>query len=141
MRKILLTVCIIALVVLLLSAVSGKFSAPAEGAPQITSVSEAAFSMRSGGSEDATRRLVGSFTDGSGVKYNFNGYGGVKRIAQNLSGTNGSYSLLQSPDGAAILDMSIDGQQAIYSFAVTSAEGQFTLTDAKGVARIFTPVE
>ena len=140
MRKVLLPICIIALVVLLLSAVSGKIGKGAEGAPQITSVSEAAFSMRSTGAEDATSRLVGSFTDEHGEKFNFSGKGEVKKIAQNLSSVNGSYTLLQSADGAAILDMSMDGKQALYTFALSSPEGHFTLTDASGATETFTPV-
>ena len=140
MKKIFLTICIVALLALVLSAVAGRTPAPAEGAPQITSVSEAAFSMRSTGSENATSRLVGSFTDEHGEKYNFSGFGQVKRIAQNLSSVEGTYTLLQSADGAAILDMSVNGEQAIYSFAITSPEGQFTLTDVNGATETFTPV-
>ena len=140
MRKVLLLICIVALGALLLSAVTGKTAAPAEGAPQITSVSEAAFSMRSSGSENATSRLVGSFTDSHGEKYSFDGAGGVKRVAQNLSSVSGSYVLLQSAGGAAILDLSIDGREAIYSFAISSPEGHFTLTDADGATETFTPV-
>ena len=141
MKKIFLTICIVALLALVLSAVAGRTPAPAEGAPQITSVSEAAFSMRSTGSENATSRLVGSFTDSHGEKYNFSGYGEVKRIAQNLSSVDGSYTLLQSADGAAILDMSLDGRQSIYSFNLASPEGHFTLTDSSGATETFTPIE
>ena len=145
MRKVLLSICVIALAVLVLAAVAGKTKAPAEAVsagdgPRFTSVSEAAFSMRSTGSENATSRLVGSFLDEHGEKYVFNGFGEVKRVAQNLSSVTGSYTLLQSADGAAILDMTVNGEQAIYSFAITSPEGQFTLTDANGGTEIFTPV-
>ena len=113
----------------------------APDAPRITSVSEAAFSMRSTGAQDATSRLVGSYTNDRGEKFNFSGSGEVRRVAQNLSSVDGSYSLLQSADGAAILDMSFDGRQALYTFALASPEGQFTLTDADGVTQTLTPVE
>ena len=146
MRKVLLSICIIALAVLVLTAVTGKSKAPAPAAPagdapRFSSVSEAAFSMRSTGSQDATTRLVGSFTDSHGEKYNFSGYGEVKRIAQNLSSVEGNYTLLQSADGAAILDMSLDGKEAIYSFNLASPEGHFTLTDSSGATETFTPIE
>ena len=141
MRKVFLSICIIALLALVLSAVAGRTSAPAEDAPRITSVSEAAFSMRSTGAQDATSRLVGSYTNDRGEKFNFSGSGEVRRVAQNLSSVDGSYSLLQSADGAAILDMSFDGRQALYTFALASPEGQFTLTDADGATQTLTPVE
>ena len=140
MKKIFLTICIVALLALVLSAVAGRTPAPAEGAPRITSVSEAAFSMRSNGSENATSRLVGNFVDEQGEKYVFNGFGEVRRVAQNLSSVTGSYTLLQSADGAAILDMTVDGEQAIYAFSISSPEGHFTLTDAAGAPETFTPV-
>ena len=111
MRKLLISICIVALAALLISTVGGKSkSAAAADVPQITSVSQAAFSMRSTGAEDATSRLVGSYAGEHGEKLSFNGDGEVKRIAQNLSSKAGSYTLLQSSDGASILDMDLDGQ-------------------------------
>ena len=140
MRKVFLSICIIALLALVLSAVAGRTQAPAGDAPRITSVSEAAFSMRSTGAQDATSRLVGSFLDEHGEKFNFSGSGEVRRVAQNLSSVDGSYSLLQSADGAAILDMEVGGDQAIYSFRLASPEGHFTLTDSSGATETFSPV-
>ena len=140
MRKLLLLICSVALVALVLSAVGGKTAAPAGDEPKFSTVSEAAFSMRRAGAEDATSRLVGSFVGEHGEKLNFNGSGEVRRVMQNLSSVTGSYSLLQSADGAAILDMNLNSGEGLYSFAVTSPEGQITLTDADGSAHVFNPV-
>ena len=67
MRRILLAVCIVALLALVLNAVGGKDSraAQAPDGSAFTTVSEAVFSLRSSGSEDATSYLIGSFTGNS----------------------------------------------------------------------------
>ena len=140
MKKLLLLICIVALAAVLLSAVGGKKQASADGEPRFTTVSEAAFSMRSSGSVDATSRLVGSYAGEHGEKLIFNGAGEVKRVLQNLSSVTGTYSLLQSTDGAAILDLDIAGDQRLYSFRLTSSDGAFTLTDPDGATRSYTPV-
>lgn len=139
MKRILLPVFIIALAVLLISAISGK-GKPAEDAPRIVTVSEAAFSMRSTGAEDATSFLVGSFAGEHGEKLMFSGAGEVKRVLQNLSSVTGSYSLLQSADGAVILSLDIAGAEKLYAFSLASPEGQFTIRDADGNTETFTPV-
>ena len=141
MRKLLLPICIVLLAALLLPVIAGKAKSAgsAAEAPQITTVSQAAFSMRSSGAEDATSRLVGCYTGEHGEKLNFDGDGEVRRIGQNLSAVEGSYTLLQSSDGASILDMDLGGQK-LYSFAFTSQEGAFTLTDTEGGTETFTPV-
>lgn len=139
MKRILLPVFIIALAVLLISAISGK-GKPAEDAPRIVTVSEAAFSMRSTGAEDATSFLVGSFAGEHGEKLMFSGAGEVKRVLQNLSSVTGSYSLLQSADGAVILSLDIAGAEKLYAFTLASPEGQFTIRDADGNTETFTPV-
>ena len=139
MKRFFLPVFIIALAVLLISAISGK-GKPTEEAPRIVTVSEAAFSMRASGAEDATSFLVGSFTGEHGEKLVFNGAGEVKRVLQNLSTTTGSYALLQSADGASILELDIAGAAKLYAFSLTSPEGQFTIRDADGNAQTFTPI-
>ena len=68
MKKLLLPICIIALAALLLSAVNGKSPKSGDAAPKVTSVSEAAFSMRSSGSTDISSRLVGNFVSEHGEK-------------------------------------------------------------------------
>jgi len=140
MRKYLLPICIIALLALIFSAVGGK-GKPAEEAPRFSTVSEAAFSMRSSGAEDATSFLIGSFAGEHGEKLVFNGRGEVKRVMQNLSSMSGTYSLLQSTDGAVILDLDIAGSEKIYSFAIASPEGGFTVQDTDGKSETFMPVE
>ena len=140
MKKLLLPLCIVALVAVLLSAVNGKGKPEADGAPRFTTVSEAAFSMRSSGSEDATSFLVGSYTGERGEKLSFNGAGEVKRVLQNLSSVTGRYSLMQSADGAAILDLDIGGTEKLYAFVIAGPEGGFTITDADGNKESFTPV-
>lgn len=139
MRKLLLPICIVALVAVLLSGVSEK--QPTTGdAPRFTTVSEAAFSMRSSGSQDATSFLVGTYAGEHGEKLTFNGAGEVKRVLQNLSSTTGRYALLQSTDGAAILDLDVGGNEKLYAFVVAGPDGGFTITDADGNTESFTPV-
>ena len=140
MKRLLLPICIIALAIILFSAVGGK-GKTAEDAPRYTTVSEAAFSMRSSGSEDATSFLVGSFSGEHGEKLVFNGGGEVKRVLQNLSSVTGTYSLLQSADGASLLTLNIGGAEKIYAFTVASPDGGFTIRDADGSAETFTPVQ
>ena len=126
-----------------ISAFSGK-DKPAEAAeetPRFSTVSEAAFSMRSTGSEDATSFLIGSFAGEHGEKLVFNGKGEVKRVLQNLSSTNGTYSLLQSADGASLLNLSIGGAEKVYAFNIASPDGGFTVRDADGKTETFTPIQ
>ncbi len=139
MKRLLLPICIVALVAILLSAVGGKEKA-AKTEPRFSTVSEAAFSMRSSGAEDATSFLVGSFTGEHGEKLVFSGTGEVKRVMQNLSSVTGTYSLLQSTDGASILSLDIAGASKIYAFMLSSPDGAFTIRDADGNGETFTPV-
>ncbi len=139
MKKLLLPICIIALLALLLSAVKDKRS-PGGETPRFTSVSEAAFSMRNAGAEDATSYLVGNFTGEKGEKLCFSGDGDVKQVRQDLSSETGKCSLLQSPDGAAILQMEFSEKAQNYAFRVVSPDGQFILTDPQGATETFVPV-
>ena len=139
MKKLLLPICIIALVAVLLFAKGGK-QTTGEDAPRFTTVSEAAFSMRSSGSQNATSFLVGGYSGEYGEKLSFNGAGEVKRVMQNLSSVSGDYSLLQSADGAVILDLNIGGSAKLYTFAIASPEGGFIITDQDGNAETFLPV-
>ncbi len=143
MKRLLLPICIVALLALVISAFGGK-GKPAEkatDAPRFSTVSEAAFSMRSSGSEDATSFLIGTFAGEHGEKLVFNGAGDVKRVMQNLSSVAGTYSLLQSADGATILNLSIGGAEKIYAFTIASPDGGFTIRDADGNTETFTPVK
>ena len=140
MKKLLLPICIIALVAILITAIAGKGKTETD-APRFSTVSEAAFSMRSSGSEDATSFLVGTFSGERGEKLVFSGSGEVKRVLQNLSSTPGTYSLLQSADGAALLELSIGNAEKIYSFTVASPEGGFIIRDTDGNEETFVPLE
>lgn len=142
MKKLLLPIIIIAFAAILITAVGGKGKrAAAAEAPRFSTVSEAAFSMRSSGSEDATSFLVGSFAGEHGEKLVFNGSGEVKRVLQNLSATTGSYSLMQSADGAALLELNIGNAEKIYAFTVAAPDGGFIIRDADGNSETFTPLE
>ena len=139
MKRLLLPICIIALAALLLSAL-GDRNKGGEEAPRFTTVSEAAFSMRLSGAEDATSYLVGSYAGEQGEKLCFSGDGEVRRVLQNLSAVEGGYSLLQSADGASILRLNYSDDAQIYAFRIVSPEGQFTLTDQQGKTETYTPV-
>lgn len=140
MRRIFLAVCIVAMLALVLKAVVGKGGSPAQDpdAAFIT-VSEAAYSLRSSGTEDATSFLIGNFT-GSSVKLCFDGAGAVKMIKQDFSTYRGSYSLQQSLSGAAILSMTIgEGKETLYTFEIASPEGGFILRNSAGTEWTFLP--
>ncbi len=141
MKRLLLPICVILLAIVLISAAGGKGKTAASDAPRFTTVSEAAFSMRSSGSEDASSFLVGSFAGEKGEKLVFNGSGEVKRVLQNLSSTTGTYSLLQSADGASLLTLNIGGAEKVYAFVIASPDGGFTIRDADGNAETFLPVQ
>lgn len=141
MKRLLLPICIVALAIVLITAAGGKGKTAAADEPRFSTVSEAAFSMRSSGSEDATSFLVGGFTGEKGEKLVFNGGGEVKRVLQNLSSATGTYSLLQSTDGASLLTLNIAGAEKVYAFVIASPDGGFTIRDADGNAETFTPVQ
>ena len=143
MRRLVLLICIIGLLALVLSAVGGKKTDAVQtpGAPAFTTVTEAAFSLRRSGAEDATSFLVGSFVgDQSSGKLVFDGAGSVRRIRNDLSYIPGSYTLMQSADGAAVLWMELDNDEALYSFSIASPAGGFTIRNADGETETYLPV-
>ena len=50
-------------------------------------------------------------------------------------------ALLQSSDGAALLELSIGNAEKIYSFTVASPEGGFIIRDTDGNEETFVPLE
>ena len=104
-------------------------------------LAEAAFSVRGENTTDATTFLVGKFSCEDGSKIVFDGRGGLRQISMNFEETEGSYTLTEAPDGAAVVRMDLGSGPALYSFRLTSPEGEFTLTDAANIAHVFTPVE
>lgn len=142
MRRILLVVCIVALLALVLHAVGGKDNATAQSAdaPAFLTVSEAAYSLRSSATQDATSFLVGSFRSANGVILSFDGAGAVKMIKQDYSTFRGRCSLQQSVNGAAILRMAFDEEtETMYTFEIASPEGGFTLRNSAGTEWTFLP--
>ena len=143
MRRLFLSICAIALLALLISTASGKKKdvPRAPDAPAFTSVTEASFSLRRTGAEDATSFLVGNFNGEQSGKLVFDGAGSVRRVRKDLSYVPGTYSLMQSEDGAAILWMELDGGAQLYTFSVASPEGGFILRDANGGEETFLPID
>ena len=142
MRRILLVVCIVALLALVLHAVGGKDSATAQSAdaPAFLTVSEAAYALRSSATQDATSFLVGRFRSANGIIMSFDGAGAVKMIKQDYSTFRGSYSLQQSVGGAAILRMAFDEEnETLYTFEIASPEGGFILRNSAGAMWTFFP--
>ena len=141
MRRLILPICVIALLAVILSAVNGKKPDAKQetDAPAYSSVTEAAFSLRKSGAEDATSFLVGNYMGERSGKMIFDGAGQVRQVRKDLSYIPGSYSLMQSADGAAILRMELDRGERLYSFSLASPEGGFTLRDADGVEETFMP--
>lgn len=138
MRKLVLAVCAVMLLVLIIS--GGNNQAGDKTAPEIMSVTEAAFSMRNSKCEDATSFLVGRFTNQNGKLLCFDGLGEVKEVATNLVTQIGRCSLTQSDDGAAVLRIEKDQNVRLYAFRIYAPEGGFVLTDSDGKTEIYTPM-
>ena len=141
MRRWILAICVIALLALVLSAVGGKGRDAEQepDAPAFQTVTEAAFSLRKSGAEDATSFLVGNYMGERSGKMVFDGAGQVRQIRKDLSYIPGSYSLMQSADGAVILRMELDRGERLYSFSLASPEGGFLLRDENGREETFLP--
>ena len=142
MRRLILPICVIALLALLISTASGKKKDAAQSpdAPAFTSVTEAAFSLRRTGAVDVTSFLVGKFSGERSGKMDFDGAGSVRQVRKDLSYIPGTYSLMQSEDGAAILRMELDAGELLYAFSIASPEGGFLLRDENGNEETFLPI-
>ena len=137
MRKILVYVVIL----VLCAAAVFQFAGSVQESPDGLTLAEATFSMRKEDTKDCTSFLVGRFISDDGIKYEFDGYGNITRFETNLTETKGTYSLMQAADGAAIVRMDLGNGPALYSFQLTSPDGEITLIDSANIAHVFTPVE
>ena len=137
MKRFLVIIVILVLCAAAVFQFGGRFQQSSDG----LTLAEAAFSVRTKETTDSTPFLVGRFLCDDGGRFVFDGSGSVTRYDVNLSETEGSYSLTQAEDGAAVVRMDLGSGPALYTFALVSPEGQFTLTDAANVAHTFTPVE
>lgn len=138
MKRLLLPACIIIIAIVLFSAAGN--SDRMRAVPDTISVSEAAYSVRTEPGETANSFLVGRFAGNQGTNLTFDGAGAVKQTMVNLDGVEGSYTLTQSRSGAALLQLALGDSAKMYSFELTSPEGDFRLTDADGNTEIFRPV-
>ena len=136
MKRLIVAVCAVMLVVLILFGGRRSGKSPA---PDILSVSEAAFSVRNSESRDATSALVGRYESTDGNRLNFDGAGEVNDIAVNLTMTTGRYSVLQTED-AAVLQMEFDGVVKLYSVTPASEHGGFILTGEDGSTATYYPI-
>lgn len=140
MKKLALPLCVI-IVAALLSVISGK-QATNNDAPQIRSVSEAAFSVRNSECTDATSFLVGKFSGDNGSKLTFTGDGYVTEVKQDFSAATGEYTLTQTEEGFSMLEIrDMSGEAHLFTFALVSPDGDFVLTDAAGVSVNFKPMQ
>lgn len=105
------------------------------------SVADAAFSLRTQSRADATGFLVGKFQSESGDRLIFDGRGGVKRVEQSYSETEGTCTLTQSADGSAVLCLTFGGTVTLATFRLVSESGAFSLTDAAGRTATFSPIQ
>lgn len=137
MKRLLWPICIVLIAIVLFSGFGGTDDVAFQDP---SSVSEAAFSMRTSGYEDVTSFLVGRFVGDGGTSLRFDGAGGVTETSASLDLREGTAILTQSKGGAALLQLSIGGTSQLYSFQLISAEGAFTLTDADGNSETFQPM-
>jgi hypothetical protein len=100
-------------------------------------LAEAAYSVRGAETTDATRFLVGKFLSSDGSKLIFDGFGGLRQITDDYALTDGSYSLTEAADGAAVVRIELGGAPSLYLFDLLSPDGSFSLTDAAGNAQTF----
>ena len=136
MKRLLWPICIVFVAIVLFSGFGGTD----DMAPQdLSSVSEAAFAMRTSDYEDVTSFLVGRFVGDQGSSLRFDGLGGFSETGANLDTRAGSVILTQSEGGATLLQLRIGDTVQLYSFQLISAEGAFTLTDANGNSETFQP--
>ena len=138
MRRLLLPVCIIFIAIVLFSVAGNPGGMKA--VPDAISVSEAAYSVRAESGETVNAFLVGRFAGNQGTNLSFDGVGAVKQTKSNLDSIDGSYTLTQSKSGAALLQLRFGDTVKMYSFELTSPEGNFRLTDADGNTEIFRPI-
>ncbi len=135
-KKLLCILLVAAAVIAAVAMVGGKSGDPAD-----ITVADAAFSLRTQSRADATGFLVGKFQSTDGTRLIFDGKGGVKRVDQSYAETDGTCTLTQSADGAAVLRLTLGDAVTLATFRLASEDGAFTLTDASGAAATYTPVQ
>ena len=108
---------------------------------ELRSVTQAAFSLRNTQTSDATAFLIGVFSGDNGTKLSFGGDGTLVLAKSWLEKNEGSYSLTQSSEGAAIICTEFDGESRLYAFTLLSEKGDFRLTDIEGNTVVYTPSE
>lgn len=137
MKRLFWPVCVVLVAIIVFSGFGGAGS---DGQAQDSfSVSEAAFAVRTSGSEDVTSFLVGRFQGDQGTSLRFDGVGGVWETGSNLVSREGSVTLSQSGNGATLLQLRFDGVSLLYTFRLESAAGDFSLTDVSGNCELFAP--
>lgn len=136
MKKLLCILLAAIAVVAAFAMVGGKSGDPAD-----ITVADAAFSLRTQSRADATGFLVGRFQSEDGSRLIFDGRGGVKRVDRSYAETDGTCTLTQSEDGAAVLRLTLGDVVTLATFRLVSGEGAFTLTDATGNTVTYTPVQ
>lgn len=141
MKKFAISLLAISMVVLLVFALNGGFD-DVGGNNNISGFNEAAFSLPASqsGATDATAFLVGEFDGSDGSHLSFDGKGSVKVTSAAGIVRSGKYTLLQQADYSAMIQLSFTEGSEIYSFALASASGDFTLTDANGNTVMYSPV-
>jgi len=137
MKKSLIFIIVVLIAIAAVVQLYGDFNSDADG----LTLAEATYSVRTLETTDSTPFLVGKFLSEDGSRLVFDGAGGVRRIAQNLTETEGSYSLTQAKDGAAVISLDLGNGPALYTFSLTSPDDEFTLTDSANIAHRFTPLE
>lgn len=141
MKKFAAGLLAISMVVLLVFALNGGFD-DVQGNNSISGFNEAAFSMPASesGASDATAFLVGEFDGGDGSHLSFDGKGNMKFKSADGIIRSGKYTLLQQEDYSAMIQFAFDDGSQLYSFALVSEKGEFSLTDADGNSVMYAPV-
>ena len=132
---------VIIVILVLCAAAVFQFAGSVQESPEGLTLAEATFSLRKEDTRDCTVFLVGRFLSDDGAKLEFDGAGTVTRFETNLTETKGTYSLTQAKGGAAVVRMDLGSGPALYSFQITSPEGEITLIDSANIAHILRPAE
>ena len=135
----------IALMAFLIMALGSCAAAPVHtpGMAVIQQASAASVLSASGGSggHDTTAFLVGEFTSSDGTVSRFDGRGDLTMVSANGRSTTGTYAMTEYEVQNARVAIQLNGIVSTYTYDLTSASGDFTLTDGSGNVFIFNPVQ
>ena len=136
MKKFWIFVIVLVIAAVAVVQYSGNFQPDADG----LTLAEAKFSVSTERTTHPDSFLVGKFARADGTLLEFFGDGNLREVAKNFTEKQGTYSLTQAEDGAAVLKIVLDNKPVLYTFEITSRKGEITMRDKANIAYVLTPV-